>query len=152
MVDKDKKLGFESLSCYQHSLKLLEAAYRMAINLPEHEKYNLSSQLRRSALSTLLNIAEGYGRYHFLDKLRYFSIARGSLSETLSAFICAYQIGYIDENQLTWIRNLESEAEKSLNGYMNFIRRQKVGEIEFGSKYINEISNSYYIPDSTEEV
>ena len=57
--------------------------YRLAEQLPKYERYNLASQLRRAALSTVLNIAEGYGRYHFLDKLRFFYYARGSLFETL---------------------------------------------------------------------
>ena len=74
---------FEELRFYRVALKLLKAAYRLAEQLPKYERYNLASQLRRAALSTVLNIAEGYGRYHFLDKLRFFYYARGSLFETL---------------------------------------------------------------------
>ena len=85
--------GFEGLASYQHGLRLFDAAYRLAARLPTHERYNLTDQLRRSALSVLLNIAEGYGRYHYLDKLRFFYIARGSLCETLSGFIAAHQAG-----------------------------------------------------------
>ncbi len=58
------------------------------------ERDNLSAQLRRAACSILLNIAEGYGRYHYLDRLRFLYIAPGSLSETLSAFIIAQTLGY----------------------------------------------------------
>ncbi|WP_427156840.1 four helix bundle protein [Aliinostoc sp. HNIBRCY26] len=77
--------GFESLGFYQDSIKLLKAAYRLADRLPDFERYNLSDQLRRAAASILLNIAEGYGRYHYLDRLRFMYIARGSLAETKSA-------------------------------------------------------------------
>ncbi|MEH2264253.1 four helix bundle protein [Nostoc sp.] len=86
--------GFESLDFYQDSLKLLKAAYRLANSLPDCERYNLSDQLRRAACSVLLNIAEGYGRYHYLDRLRFMYIARGSLTETKSAFIIAESLGY----------------------------------------------------------
>ena len=49
------------------------------------EKYNLADQTRRSSQSaSRLNIAEGYGRYHYLDSLRFFYYARGSLTETIS--------------------------------------------------------------------
>ena len=55
MTDK----GFESLEFYQDSLKLLKAAYRLANELPNSERYNLSDQMRRASCSILLNIAEG---------------------------------------------------------------------------------------------
>jgi len=148
---EEKPLGFESLGCYQLSLKLYDAAYRLALNLPIYEKYNMADQLRRCSLSTLLNIAEGYGRYHYMDKLRFFSIARGSLCETLRAFVCAYQAGYIDESQLIWAREMETEAEKALNGYMGFIRRQKLGGDEFENKYIKEIEMTYEAPSFHED-
>ena len=86
-------------------MKLLKAAYRLADNLLNHERYNLSdqqrdytwrgflavshAQIRRASCSILLNISEGYGRYHYLEHLRFLYIARGSLAETLSAFVIA---------------------------------------------------------------
>ena len=144
-----KTQGFEDLKCYQLALKLLEAGYRLAAGLPDHEKYNLASQIRRAALSTLLNIAEGYGRYHYLDKLRFFYIARGSLSETRSAFLAAQTVGYIDATQLQWACTIESEAQRSLNGYIDYIRRQQQGKKEFGSTTLKEDPAEYTLtPDS----
>lgn len=90
--------GFESLEFYQDSLKLLKAAYRLADSLPDYERYNLSDQLRRAACSIVLNIAQGYGRYHYLDRLRFLYIARGSLAETKSAFIVAESVGFCTRN------------------------------------------------------
>ncbi len=54
MIDK----GFESLEFYHDSLKLLKATYRLANDLPNHERYNLSDQMRRASCSILLNIAQ----------------------------------------------------------------------------------------------
>ena len=141
----DKELGFESLAAYQHSMKLLKAVYKLSAELPAHERYNFSDQMRRAALSTLSNIAEGYGRHHYLDKLRFFYIARGSLSETLSGFIAANAVGYVDDAQLQWVRDIEIEAEKSLNGYIAFIRKQKQGESEYGSRHVNENQPDYQV-------
>jgi four helix bundle protein len=129
-------LGFESLKFYQLALKLLEAAYRLADTLPPHERYNLADQLRRAALSVTLNIAEGYGRYHYLDKLRFFYIARGSLNETLSAFISAHAVGYVDQSQLDWVHDTVSEAEMAMNGYIGFLYRQKQGQDAFGDRLL----------------
>jgi len=140
-----KAQGFEELRCYQLSLRILEAVYRLAKELPECEKYNLASQIRRAALSTVLNIAEGYGRYHYLDKLRFFYIARGSLSETRSAFIAAHIVGYVDEAQREWALTTESETQKSLNGYIDYIRRQQQGKKEFGPTVLKEDHAEYMI-------
>jgi four helix bundle protein len=132
VIDK----GFESLEFYQDSLKLLKATYRLAKDLPDCERYNLSDQMRRASCSVLLNIAEGYGRYHYLERLRFLYIARGSLSETLSAFIIAESLGYCNTEQLDWVRSLKEKIEKNLNGYCRFIKSQQQGKSEYGNKYI----------------
>jgi four helix bundle protein len=135
---KEPAKGVDDLKFYQLALKLLRAAYKMAAELPDYEKYNLASQVRRAALSAVLNMAEGYGRYHYLDKLRFFYYARGSLSELRSAFASAHIVGYIDSDQLQWAHDTEAEAQKSLNGYIGYLRRKKQGQEEFGDKLIRE--------------
>ena len=94
--------------------------------------------MRRASCSVLLNIAEGYGRYHYLDRLRFMYIARGSLAETKSAFIIAEKIGFCTTEQLAWINQIEAQIEKGLNGYCRFIRSQKQGGEEYGKQYIRE--------------
>jgi four helix bundle protein len=126
--------GFEYLDFYQDSLKLLKAAYRLADSLPDYERYNLSDQLRRAACSILLNIAEGYGRYHYLDRLRFMYIARGSLAETKSAFIIAESLGYCNHEQLNWVSQIKDRIEKGLNGYCRFLRSQRQGEEDYGTR------------------
>lgn len=137
-ITRAKDLGFESLDFYQDSLILLKASYKLAEGLPNYERYNLSDQLRRASSSILLNTAEGYGRYHYLDRLRFLYIARGSLSETLSGFIIAKTIGYCNETQLDWSRQLKQKIERNLNGYCRFIRNKQEGEKEYGKQYIKE--------------
>ncbi|MDZ8137453.1 MAG: four helix bundle protein [Nostoc sp. DedQUE04] len=129
--------GFKSLDFYQDSVKLLKAAYRLADRLPTFERYNLSDQLRRSACSVLLNIAESYGRSHYLDRLRFMYIARGSLTETKSAFIIAESLGYCNTEQLHWVSQLKDQIEKGLNGYCRFIRSQQQGKEEYGTRLGN---------------
>ena len=136
---------FEELRFYQAAMLLLKAAYKLAEQLPKYEEYNLASQLRRAALSIVLNIAEGYGRYHFLDKVRFFYYARGSLYETLSGFIAAHAIGYVDDEQLAWARQKTDEIGASLNAYINYIRDQKQGAQTFGEKHIQESAPTYEI-------
>lgn len=86
MTEKEMR-GFEDLECYQLAMNVFREGYRVAALLPVEEKYNLADQLRRAATSIILNIAEGYGRYHYLDSLRFYYIARGSIMETLTEWI-----------------------------------------------------------------
>src|SRR5262245_57844616 len=94
MTEKEM-CGFEDLECYQLAMKVFREGYRVAALLPVEEKYNLADQIRRAPTSVILNIAEGYGRYHYLDSLRFYYFARGSLMETLSAFIACNDLHYL---------------------------------------------------------
>jgi four helix bundle protein len=138
---------FEELHFYQVAMTLLKAAYKLAGKLPDYEKYNLASQLRRAALSTTLNIAEGYGRYHFPDRLRFFYFARGSLFETLSGFVAAHALGFVDDEQLAWVRETAADAARSLNAYIGYIQKQRQGAVTYGDKYIHEPGITYQVQD-----
>jgi len=118
------KRGFEDLDCYQLALDVIVNAHEFARRLPPAEKFDLAVQVRRSSKSITANIAEGYGRFHYLDSLKFYSNARGSLNETLSHFINARVLEYIDQPYFEANYNLVRQSEKALNGYMNFVRRQ----------------------------
>jgi four helix bundle protein len=134
--------GFEDLDAYKLALKVVEEAYRVSKSLPTDEKYNLISQIRRSSVSITLNIAEGYGRYYYLDSLRFYYIARGSLEETLSAFIVCDQLGYTT-SELEAQRELCNNAIRALNGYIRYVRNQKQGYKEYGERTISEANALY---------
>ncbi len=145
MAEKEMR-GFEDLDCYKLALQVFREAYRVAGFLPPEEKYNLGDQLRRAATSILLNIAEGYGRYHYLDSLRFYYIARGSLMETLSALIACDDRKYT-QNELKRQRELCHSALRSLNGYIRYVRTQQQGKQEYGERAIKEDVPIYNIND-----
>src|SRR5918996_3038262 len=74
---------FEDLEVYQIAREFRKAMYRVARRLPEEEKYALASQVRRAAVSLTNNIAEGHGRFHYLEQIKFMLQARGSLEELL---------------------------------------------------------------------
>ena len=151
MTDGRGQRGFEDLECYRLALVVLKQAYGLAKRLPTEERYSLAAQMRRSATSVTLNIAEGYGRYHYLDSLRFFYIARGSLMETLSAIVSCQAVGYIEQTQLDRLRQLAHSALRSLNGYMRYIRKQQRGQSEFGDQVLRE-EQAIYITLETDPV
>lgn len=89
------KRGFEDLECYQLALEVMAKVHAFSKTLPSDEKYDLYAQIRRASKNVTGNIAEAYGRYHYLDSLHYYSIARGELNETLSRLIAAKVLEYI---------------------------------------------------------
>ena len=67
-------------------------------HLPSDEKWNLTQQLKRAAQSIRANIAEGHGRYHFLDNVRFCYMARSSLTEVQSHMTLAHEFGYLSDD------------------------------------------------------
>ncbi len=138
--------GFEDLECYQLALQVAESVYSLTKHLPADEKYNLVSQMRRAATSVTLNIAEGYGRYHYLDSLRFFYIARGSLNEVLSGFVLCERLQYVTAEELSQQRVQCHSALRSLNGYIRYLRKQQQGRAEYGNRAVHEELADYHIP------
>ena len=136
------KRGFEDLDCYKLALDVMVNAHQVADALPPEEKYDLVQQTRRSSKSVPTNFAEGYGRFHFLDTPRFYSIARGSLNETLSHFITAKSLGYIEQDYFEEVYELTRQAEKTLNGLMTYVRRKKTGSDLYGERAVREESSS----------
>ena len=106
--------------------------------------------LDRSAKGITGNIAEGYGRYHYLDSLCFYSIARGELNETLARLIDARVLNYLDQEKFEELYKLIRSAEQTLNGYMNYVRRQKIGSQEFDDKAVHEDQAEYDVTDYKE--
>ena len=90
--------------------------------LPKDERYRLGDQLLRAARATTANIAEGYGRFHYLDNAKFCSNARGSCWEVLDHLITGYDDGLISVELLDRGRELVNAAVKLLNGYMNYLK------------------------------
>jgi four helix bundle protein len=73
--------SYRDLEVWQKAMDLVEEVYRIAERFPSQEKYGLTGQLQRAAVSIPANIAEGYGRMHRKEYLQHLSIAKGSLAE-----------------------------------------------------------------------
>src|SRR5690348_6529960 len=115
---------FEDLECWKHcrSLRLFVAKQIVPV-LPKDERYRLGDQLIRAARSTTANIAEGYGRFHYLDNARFCSNSRGSCWEVLDHLITGNDDNLISVDLLSRGRDLVGHAVKLLNGYMNYLKR-----------------------------
>jgi four helix bundle protein len=116
--------SFEDLECWKtcRTLRRFIAA-EVIPQLPKEERYRLSDQILRAARSTTANVAEGYGRFHYLDNAKFCSNARGSCWEVLDHLITASDEKILSNELLTRGRELVGHAVRLLNGYMNYLKR-----------------------------
>jgi four helix bundle protein len=115
---------FEDLECWKQCriLRLFVAKEILPV-LPKDERYRLGDQILRAARSTTANIAEGYGRFHYLDNAKFCSNSRGSCWEVLDHLITGHDEGLLSAELLARGRERVDSAVKLLNGYMNYLKR-----------------------------
>jgi four helix bundle protein len=85
---------FRNLKVWQRSHQLVLDLYKLTVSFPSHERFGLTSQLRRSAASVPTNIAEGSKRQGQQDFSRFLNMAEGSLSETEYLVMLSSDLGY----------------------------------------------------------
>lgn len=107
--------SYRDLIVWQKSMDLVTLIYKLVVDLPENEKFGLTSQIKRSAISIPSNIAEGYGRNYRKDYSRFLQIARGSLFENQTQLEISVNLDFIKAQDLNEIKELSIEVEKMLN-------------------------------------
>ena len=83
--------------------------------------FGIINQIKRAAVSITCNIAEGYGRFHFKDRNRFYYLARGSNMEVQNLLILSYNLNYISEIEYNNLKVLSYEGYKLLNGLIRSI-------------------------------
>jgi four helix bundle protein len=125
--------SFENLKVWQKAHELMLFVHREVVPLlPREERWDLADQIRRSSKSVGANIAEGYGRFYYKDRVRFCYNARGSLTETENHPVDARHLEYISSQIYQKGRDLAGEAQRLLNGYIDYLKREKPGNDEPG--------------------
>jgi four helix bundle protein len=137
---------FEDLEVYQVAREFRKAMYRVAKQLPETEKFGLASQIRRAAVSLTNNIAEGHGRFHFLDQIKFMLQSRGSLEELIDDLNVCEDEQYLPLDEIVSLKEQGWRLRKLIDGYIRYLRDQKNSQ---GSSSVREISPAY---DDTDEL
>ncbi|MEA5550149.1 four helix bundle protein [Anabaena cylindrica UHCC 0172] len=117
-MTREPAKSFQDLIVWQKAHQLVLETYYFSNNFPKSEMYGLTSQLRRAIVSVPANIAEGFKKKTYADKLRFFNIAEGSLEECRYYFILTRDLNYGDSTYL--ISQLE-EVSRLLIGYSQSI-------------------------------
>lgn len=122
MGNREKTEGFEQFEVWQFAIDLAVDIYKLTDLFPKSEIYSLTNQMRRASSSVSANIAEGYGRHGFKEKLQFYKIANGSLLETKSFCYLANRLGYISQKQLDDIIVSFISLQKLINALIKSIR------------------------------
>lgn len=113
--------SFEDIIAWKKAHAFVLSVYKITKDFLDDEKFGLTSQFRRAAVSIEAKIAEGYRKIGKQDKLRFFNISQGSLSECKDYIILARDLEYINMEQYQELWQSSEEANRLLISYCNGI-------------------------------
>jgi len=108
--------SFTDLNAWKDGHKLVLEIYKFTRTFPKEEMFGLTNQLRRAAVSFTSNIAEGFSRNSYKEKIQFYSIALGSLSEVQNQLLIARDVGYISNIEFKSLADKTIEISKITNG------------------------------------
>jgi len=122
---KESYKSFEELECWKACTQVRRFITELLKKYPKEEKFGLIDDMKRAARSTTHNIAEGFGRFHYQENIQFCRHSRGSLCELIDQLITSKDEGFIEDSEYLKGRELISKALPILNGYINYLSRQK---------------------------
>ncbi len=109
--------SFENVIAWQKAHSFVLLVYRVTQHFSEEEKFGLTSQFRRAAVSIEANLAEGYKKLSKNDKLRFFNIAQGSLEECRDYHLLSRDLELLRPGEFEEIHQSIEETSKFINAY-----------------------------------
>jgi four helix bundle protein len=114
-----KVKSYKDLVVWQKAMDLVEMIYHVTKDFPTDERYGLTNQLRRAAVSIPSNIAEGQARHSTAEFKNFLSIARGSLAEVETQLLIARRLNYIEPEKLAELVDVQAEVNKMTSALMS---------------------------------
>src|SRR3989338_8741249 len=116
--------SFEDLEVWKRAKELAVKIYKLTTTFPKNEIFGTTSQIKRAVLSVPANIAEGFGRYHYLDKAKFYLNARGSLFELKSHLLVAADLKFMDETLTKQLTEDIDQIGIKINNLISATRRR----------------------------
>lgn len=116
MSQESRIKSFTDLFSWKFGHKLVLEIYRITKTFPKEELFGLTNQIRRAAVSVTSNIAEGFSRHSYKEKIQFYHIALGSVTEVQNQLLIAKDIGYLNSIDFNSIANQTVEVNKLING------------------------------------
>jgi four helix bundle protein len=123
-MEENTTRTFEELEAWKAGRELRIFVFRAVVPiLLKLREFDLCDQIKRASRSVTHNIAEGHGRFHYLDNCRFCSQARGSLNEVLDQLITCHDDSLIQDDLYHTGREHFNKTLRILNGYMSWLKR-----------------------------
>jgi four helix bundle protein len=116
--------SFRDLRVWQEGHKLVLEVYRVSQSYPKEEIFGLTSQMRRSVVSVTSNIAEGFSRSTPRDKLSFYAIAKGSLTELQNQLLISKDVGYLSQTEFQRLAEHSVTVHKLLNAFTRSLKEK----------------------------
>jgi four helix bundle protein len=118
--------SYQDLDVWKKSLHLVKTTYSLIANFPASERYGLTSQIQRAAISIPANIAEGRGRSSRKEFLYFLKVACGSLAELETHLFIAIELGYLTPSECSGFFTQTAEIGRMLNGLINALKAKSL--------------------------
>ncbi|MFO8014138.1 MAG: four helix bundle protein [Phycisphaerae bacterium] len=117
--------NYTDLLVWQGARALVRRVYELSERFPKAERFGLTQQLRRAAVSVPSNIAEGYGRGSLRDYIRFLQMARGSLYEMQTQLVLAEDLAFVAGEEVQALRDEASNGARLLHGLLRSLRKSE---------------------------
>jgi len=108
--------SFADLDAWEGAHKLVIMIYEISKNFSKEEVFGLTNQMRRAVVSITSDTAEGFSRQSYKDKIQFYSIAFGSLTELQSQVIATKDVGFMNQNDFSKVIDQSAVVHKILSG------------------------------------
>lgn len=115
---------FYDLEIWKESNLLCIEIYKLTEEFPKRETYGIIDQIRRAASSVGANIAEGFGRFHYKDKIKFYYNARGSACEVQNFLFLSQDLNYIDKKVARELFTKYENLNKRINNFINSVQKK----------------------------
>jgi four helix bundle protein len=123
-MNKGKIESFTDLNVWKEGHKLVLEIYKVSRTFPTEERFGLVSQIRRAAVSVTSNIAEGFSRESYKEKVQFYSMAKGSLTELQNQLLIARDVNYLDQGIFDKLAKQSITVHKLLTGLIKSSRKR----------------------------
>jgi len=115
-MENNKIRSFTDLKVWQEGHRLVILVYKITKKFPKEEIYSLIDQMRRAASSITSNIAEGFGRQGYKEKIQFYYLAQGSLTELKNQILISKDTGYLNEEDSQLLIEQANQVHRLLQG------------------------------------
>ena len=123
--ERPKPKHYKELLVWQKGMNLAKLVYKLTMRFPSEERFGLTSQMRRAAVSVPSNIAEGRGRFGLGGFLYHLSVATGSLMEVETQFLISERLEYLNPSEARAVLEKTAEVRRLLAGMVRALRTKR---------------------------